>query len=151
MSDMQCNSSSCIAILAMAMHVVHALIIAKTWSSRITRLNVLSDRWDCTILGRLVRKKASQLILCDRRSVICLHTIDHCDTSQLVVWQHRFSPTLLQHTVTSNHVSTLKSMRSSSSRQAKTDREVFKLMCVFEHKERKKSNRCIDQTLIECL
>lgn len=118
MSDMQCNSSSCITILAMAIHVVHALIIAKTWSSSVTRLNVLSDRWDevfwggiihldCMILGRLVRKKKLHNSSCV--SIICLHTIDHRDTSLLVVWQHRFSPTLLQRTVTSSHVPTLKS------------------------------------------
>lgn len=54
MSDMQCNSSSCIAILAMAIHVIRPLIIANTWSSNITGLNVLSDRWDEVFLGEII-------------------------------------------------------------------------------------------------
>lgn len=63
---MQFNSSSCITILAMGIHVMHSLIIANTWSSGMTCLNVLGGRWvffggithlDCRSPDRRVRKE----------------------------------------------------------------------------------------------
>lgn len=52
--------------------------------------------------GRVRTKQASQLIQCDRKTVICVHTIDHSDTSLLL--QHQFSVSLLQCAVTSCRV-----------------------------------------------
>lgn len=57
---------------------------------------------NCLSPDRRVRKKDSQFIQCDRQSVICLRTVDHCGTSLLVVRQHQFSAALLRHSVTSN-------------------------------------------------
>lgn len=62
---------------------------------------------NCRSPDRRVRRRGLQFIQCDSRSVICVLTIDHCDTSLLVVWQHQFSAALLQHAVTSNHVHAL--------------------------------------------
>lgn len=47
---------------------------------------------DCRGLWQTSVKRASRLILCNRQSVICLRTIDHCDTSLLgtSIFSHAF-------------------------------------------------------------
>lgn len=152
MSYMQCNSHG-MSILAMALHMMHTLLIATLWSSSMTCPNVLSGRSDGVFWEGIVsvkepeqtgQSRALKLILCDRWSTICLHTTDHIDTTLLVVWQHRYSTWLLRHAVTSNHVPTLWEEPCfvplpADAHQTKTDRDKptkKTLMCFisYEHK-----------------
>lgn len=115
MSYMQCNSSSCITLLAVVVHVIHALIIANTWSSGVTCLNVLSGRWDEVFWGEISHldcRSPDRLVRKEHRNSSCatggvLFVFTQLIIVTLVVWQHWFSATLLQHTVTSNHVPVL--------------------------------------------
>ena len=81
---------------------MHTLIIANTWSSSMTCLNVLRGRgsfWggiiihlDCRSPDRLVRKELHYSpLVTDAVLAIRLPNIDPCDTSPLVVWRHGLS------------------------------------------------------------